>query len=98
MSGLFVILALDDPGTSALRQELQAGHVQHFRAHASRLAVAGPLAGDAKGSIVIIDAESASDAEAFIKADPFYEAGIWHRIEIYPFRATSGRWAAADPS
>ena len=58
----------------------------------SRREVAASTRNGAAGSLVIIEAADAADAEAFIKGDPFYAAGIWDRIEIYPFKASMGRW------
>jgi len=94
MNSLFVILALDGPDTADRRQQFRDAHLAHFRANADRLAVSGPLTGDVAGSLIVIETESAADAEAFVKADPFYGAGIFDRIEIHPFRASMGRWTS----
>ena len=49
-----------------------------------RLVAAGPFAGDA-GALIIYEAESEQDAEALIKADPFYAAGVFAQYTIHPW-------------
>lgn len=95
MSSLFAIIALDAEDTDALREQNRDGHIAHFKSHADRLAVAGPLSGSSPGSLVILEAEDEQDARAFIEADPFHPAGVWESIEIFPFKASSGRWTKA---
>lgn len=89
-----MILAIDAPGKAELREKHRHGHVSHFKAHADRIALAGPFTGDRAGSLVIFRCETVGEAQAFIRADPFYDAGVWGRIEIEPFRASIVNLAA----
>lgn len=89
---LYVIIAIDKPGSDAARAENRDGHLAHFKSHAGKIAVAGPLSGDKSGSLVIYRAASAADARAFIEGDPFYPAGVWASIDVLDFRAGSGDW------
>lgn len=91
---LFVIIATDGPGTDALRAQHRDGHLAHFRANADRIAVAGPMGGERSGSLVVLMAASEAEAREFITGDPFHAAGIWTDIDIRPFKASTGRWAA----
>lgn len=91
--GLFAIIAYDRPGSDELRVEHRDGHIAHFRAHAGKIAVAGPMSGGISGSLVIFRAESESEARAFIQGDPFWAAGVWDRIEIAIFKAGTGGFA-----
>jgi len=56
-----------------------------------RLVVAGPLLADDGetmiGSLFLTEADSKAEVEAFNRADPFYEHGVWDRdtIEIRAF-------------
>lgn len=90
---LFAIIAYDRPGGEDARAEHRDGHLAHFKAHAERLAVAGPMSGSASGSLVIYRATDEAEARAFIEADPFHGAGVWDRIEVMQFKAASGSWS-----
>jgi uncharacterized protein YciI len=46
--------------------------------------------GDMAGSLVIMEAESRAEAEAFNAADPYTLAGLWERVDIKVLRATLG--------
>jgi uncharacterized protein len=88
---LYAIMVNDRDGAEPARQAHRAGHLAHFRNHADRIALAGPLSADdgrSVGSLVIFDAESAEAAAAFIRADPFHDAGVWHEPVIMRFKAT----------
>lgn len=95
MSNLFAIVAVDGPDAARLRQEHRDAHLAHFHAHAERLALAGPLDGNRSGSLALIEVDTQAEAEAFIKADPFYAANVWERVEIFAFKPSSGRWRVA---
>jgi hypothetical protein len=49
-----------------------------------RVVLAGPLT-DAAGSLIVIEAASLAEAEAFIKDDPYVVHGIFERFEVHPF-------------
>ena len=90
---LFAIIALDAPATEGLRAEHREGHLAHFKAHAHKIAVAGPLSGSASGSLVIYSAADEAEARDFITGDPFHGHGVWASIQVLQFKAASGRWA-----
>lgn len=90
---LFAIIAYDNPGSDEARIEHRDGHIAHFKSHADKIAVAGPMSGSASGSLVIFRAETEAEARSFIEADPFFPAGVWSRIEVMQFKAASGAWA-----
>lgn len=91
---LFAIIAYDNPGSDAARAEHRDGHLAHFKAHAAQIALAGPMSGDASGSLIIYNAENAQEARDFIEADPFHTAGVWRSIEVMQFKAASGNWVS----
>lgn len=86
---LFVIHALDKPGSAPLR-------TAHYDAHKSFLSTAesygvqivmsGPLVADDGstpiGSHFILEAPNRGAVEAFHKADPFFAADIWHPTSV----------------
>ena len=70
---LFSIVCVDKPNSVQLRMDTRPEHVEHLKAHADRLLLAGPnLAEDGTtsiGSILIFQAETAAEAKAFADAD-----------------------------
>lgn len=88
---LFAILAQDRKGTEDARQTQREGHLAHFQSHKGKIALAGPLTSDdgrSVGSLVIFEAESEAEAGAFIRADPFYVAGVWDEPVIARIRGS----------
>lgn len=77
---LYAIIVRDRDDTELARQQHRDGHLAHFSKHKDQIALAGPLSADdgrSVGSLVIFEAESEAEAGAFIRADPFYGAGVW---------------------
>ncbi|MEW9920088.1 YciI family protein [Marimonas sp. MJW-29] len=54
-----------------------------------KIVISGPLLADDEktmiGSMVLVEAESLADVEAFHRNDPFFAAGIWEEVSIRPF-------------
>lgn len=93
----YAIIAEDAPGTLDTRLEARPRHLARLEQLKSegRLFVAGPHpAIDAEnpgtagftGSLVIADFESLVAAEAWAKADPYLEAGVYARVVVKPFK------------
>ena len=53
-------------------------------ANKGRLILAGPLT-DKTGSLIVIEAESLAEAEAFAHEDPYTIHGVFQQVEIHPF-------------
>ena len=88
---LYAIIVQDRDDTEAARKQHRDGHLAHFRNHRNRIALAGPLSsedGSSAGSLVIFEAESEAEARAFIRKDPFCEAGIWQEPTIARFKGS----------
>jgi uncharacterized protein YciI len=95
MSGFYAIIARDAPGAAPVRTEKLKQHLAHVEEHLKRLAVAGPLrdeTGAFTGSLLIVKADSEADARALLQSDPYFQAGIWHDIEVRAFGAVAGDW------
>jgi len=88
-------------GADVLAQRLAARpqHVERLQElrDAGRLLLAGPCpAIDAEdpgpagfsGSIVIAEFPSLAEARAWAADDPYVAAGVYHRVEVRPFRRT----------
>lgn len=89
-----LLVCTDAPGSDAPREREMQGHLRFIERHIERIALAGPRT-DGKqpidGSIFVIRADSEEDARALLMHDPYFQAGVWERIDIHPFRAVCGR-------
>lgn len=87
---LFSIVCVDKPDSVQLRMDTRPAHVEHLKAHAERLLLAGPnLAADGQtpiGSILVYQADSEAEARAFAEADPYAEAGLFESVTVKGFR------------
>jgi len=95
----YAIEGFDGPDVLAQRLAARPEHVARLHAlrDAGRLLLAGPCpAIDAEdpgpagfsGSIVIAEFPSLEDARAWADADPYVAAGVYHRVDVRPFRRT----------
>jgi uncharacterized protein YciI len=88
---LFMIYALDKPGSLAARLAARPAHLEHVNAHRGQLRFAGPLldeAGEMNGSLLIFEGETEEAARAFAEGDPYAQAGLFERVEIRSWRQT----------
>ncbi|MDJ0769977.1 MAG: YciI family protein [Ilumatobacter sp.] len=85
---LFVFHGLDHPGSIDLRRETRSAHLAH---HSSRRhPVGGPLLdgdGEPCGTLIIFEADTLADAEAFIADDPYVLAGLFGSTTVRAFEA-----------
>jgi uncharacterized protein len=85
---LYSFYNIDAPDTD-LRATLRPAHREYLARFAERFAFAGPLLGDDEttpiGSLLVLEFETAEDAEAFIKAEPYAAAGLYASVSIRPF-------------
>ena len=92
---LYVLTCIDKPDSLALRMATREAHLAYVRGFLDRLPAAGPFL-DANdnmaGSMLIFEAESLAEAEAFSANDPYRQAGLFERVEIRPFRLTLGKF------
>ena len=93
----YAIIAEDAPGTLDTRLDVRPRHLARLEQLKSegRLFVAGPHpAIDSEnpgpagftGSLVIAEFDSLVAAEAWAKADPYLEAGVYARVTVKPFK------------
>jgi uncharacterized protein YciI len=92
----YVIRGYERQSSLALRPQARPDHVARLRdlREAGRLLTAGPLpaidspdpgpAGFA-GSLMIAEFESLSAAEGWAAADPYALAGVFERVEVWPY-------------
>ncbi len=94
---LFVMAKCSDaPGEAAVkaRAEFLDGHLQYVETILDKVLIAGPIFGDDKktviGSLLIYKTDDQDEARAILEADPYFNAGIWEKIEFQLFRGALG--------
>jgi uncharacterized protein len=99
MGQFFAVFATDNPDTEALRQRLRPTHQAHLRAPESHHVVVrlgGPTLNDSgaamNGTLLVIEAASLPEVEAFMQDDPYVRAGLFASIEIRPWN-----WSLGNP-
>lgn len=99
MGQFFAVFATDQPDSLALRQRLRPSHQAHLRAtntHRVVVRLGGPTLDDAgaamNGTLLVIEAGSLGEVEAFIQDDPYVQAGLFASIQIRPWH-----WSLGNP-
>jgi len=93
---LYAIHCLDKPASLDLRMATREAHLTYMRGFAGRMKLAGPMldeAGQMCGSILLLEAETLAEAEAFSANDPYALAGLFQAVEIRQFKVTLGALA-----
>lgn len=82
----FVILGYDGPDGQEKRKLHRPAHLANLEplVKQGRVVLAGPLT-DKAGSLIIIEADSQAEAEAFAQTDPYTVHGVFARVEVHPF-------------
>jgi hypothetical protein len=82
----FVILGFDGPDGQARRKIHRPAHLANLEplVRQGRVILAGPLT-DKTGSLIVIEAESLAEAQAFANTDPYTVHGVFARVEVHPF-------------
>ncbi len=86
----FAIYCLDKPNSLELRQRTREAHLAHARAHGECIRLGGPLMTDdglgMVGSLLIVDMPDKAAVEAFVRDDPYHQAGLFEAVLIRPFK------------
>jgi uncharacterized protein YciI len=92
MNHFFAIFATDKLDREPLRSEIRPLHREYLREpHPHRVVVrlGGPTLnvceGAMNGTLLVVEADSLSEAEAFFADDPYARAGLFERVEIRPW-------------
>ena len=88
---LFAIICTDRPGALDLRLATRPAH-KAYLASSGRVVHAGPFLRDGAmcGSLIVIEAVTRAEAEAFAAADPFAQAGIFAETRIEEWDKVTG--------
>ncbi len=91
----FLAFCEDGPEAGERRRALLAQHLDWAAGVHPRLRLAGPLydaAGRFAGSVLVIAAESAAEAEALLEGDPYRRGGVWRSCRLFGFLPAAGTW------
>jgi uncharacterized protein YciI len=87
---MYAVICFDRPGSAALRDAQRAAHLQFLNANAANIAFGGPLKdaadGPSTGALIVLDCASREEADAFIKADPFFQGGVYESVSVRAFK------------
>lgn len=87
---LFAFLCTDKPGHLNVRMDTRPAHLDHLNKLNAEgtLKMAGPFLDDEgkpNGSLVIVEAQDMAAARALAEADPYYQAGLFEKVEVKPY-------------
>lgn len=83
---LFIVQALDRPGTEALRRQARVPHLEFVAGHASAFRFGGPMLGaDGRpvGSLMLLELPDRAALEAHLAADPFFGCGLFQTVQVW---------------
>ena len=82
----FVILGKDGPEGTAKRPLFREAHLQRLDqwAQQGKIILAGPLT-DKTGSLIVVEAESLEEVQAFAQNDPYMIHGVFQEVTVHPF-------------
>jgi len=91
---LWAISRVAGPDFAAMREKGLQAHLDYLRSQKNILVVSGAtLTDDGKevtGSLLVVNAGSRAEAQAFVDGDPFQKAGMFPSVTITRMR--KGQW------
>ena len=91
---LYAIICTDKSDGEALRADNREIHLDYLKSKGDQLKLGGrtssPDGETATGSILIVDVESMTEAEAFANNDPFAKAGLFESVTVLPWTCGIG--------
>lgn len=93
---LFVLTAIDKPGSLELRMATRDAHFAFIR-DSGVLKLGGPFLdanGNMAGSLIIFEADDLAAAKAWHAKDPYVKAGVFAQSDIRPWKMTANNCGA----
>lgn len=88
----YVVFGTDKPGMSEIRNEIRPVHREYLRnpgEHKVSVAIGGPTLSNnleiMNGTLLVVEANSIEEVEAFVKDDPYNTADIFSDVTIRPW-------------
>jgi uncharacterized protein len=95
----FLVIARDgtDEGALERRQRTRPIHLDSISplVDAGNVLVGGAIlsdAGDMVGSMLLVEFRGREEVDAWLARDPYVTDGVWHEVEVHPFRTAVGAW------
>jgi len=82
---LYAMVGYDHPNAAANREPIRAAHRAYFRANLAPVRLAGAFnndRGEQIGTMVVFEADDEKTVWDWIKAEPFYQGGIYQQCEV----------------
>ena len=90
---MYAVICIDKPGAEDVRKANRAAHLAYIES-TGVVAMAGPFLSDGgelmTGSLLILDVEARSQAEAWAENDPYARAGLFDSVEVRRFKKVVG--------
>lgn len=83
---LFVWIGRDRENSAEARARARPAHLAGLRVHGQRIRFAGPLrdeSGAARGSVIVLEAESLADAREIAARDPYATERVFASWEVF---------------
>ncbi|MEX0829212.1 MAG: YciI family protein [Nitrospirales bacterium] len=82
----FVIFGKDRPDGTLKRPLYRDAHLQRLEqwAQQGKVVLAGPLT-DKTGSLIVVEADTFEEVQAFAKEDPYMIHGVFQEVTVHPF-------------
>lgn len=90
---LFVLTCLDKPDNLELRMKTRPAHMAFIAANRGMVRLGGPFldeAGGMVGSMLILEAPTLQEAQAFADADPYKIEGVFESSIVRPYNVVVG--------
>lgn len=87
----FVLFGTDKPGMCEIRERIRPEHRVYLRepgSHPVRVVIGGPTLSDDQqmnGTLLVVEADSLKDVEAFVCDDPYTKIGLFESLTIRPW-------------
>jgi len=95
----FLVIARDgtDDGALDRRQRTRPAHLAGIAplVENGSVLVGGAIlsgSGDMVGSMLLVEFPAEEDVDAWLARDPYVTDGVWHEVEVRPFRTAVGAW------
>lgn len=87
----FAVICRDKPGHLEVRLANRAAHLAYIEA-TGIVEMAGPFLEDGQmcGSLLVLQAESLDDAQAWVAGDPYGKAGLFESVTVTEWKKVIG--------
>lgn len=85
----FAIIALDKPGSQALRAALKPAHLDYLTTRQHMMLAGGALlddSGEPIGGLIVVDTDDPQMAQEFARGDPFNSGELFASVQVMPWR------------